>query len=118
MSNPLLVLRRLLFKCEQPALDEVELLKGEPSPRRCELLRILWEMDPGKCRRTPDQMILCPNLLRQSLRQLLARVREYICRHLPQLFLRQSLRCCIDGQNAEMRRGVLLCTEQNKGCDG
>ena len=118
MGNPLLMLRRLLFEREQPTLDEVELLKGEPPPCRCKFLRILWEVNLTKCCRASDEVILRPNLLRQGLRQRLARVREHIRRHLPQLFLRQPLRCRIDRQNAEMRRGVLLCAEQGKGRNG
>ena len=118
MGNPLLMLCRLLFEREQPTLDEVELLKGEPPPCRCELLRILWKVNLTKCRCASDEVILRPNLLRQGLRQRLARVREHIRRHLPQLFLRQPLRCRIDRQNAEMRRGVLLCAEQGKGRNG
>ena len=112
------MLCRLLFECEQPTLDEVEFLKGEPPPCRCELLRILGEVNLMKCRRAPDEVILRPNLLRQGLRQLRAHVCAYICRHLPQLFLRQPLRCRIDRQNAKMRCGILLCAEQGKGRNG
>ena len=118
VGNPLLMLCRLLFEREQPALDEVELLKGEPPPCRCELLRILWKVNLTKCLRAPNEMILRPNLLRQGLRQRLARVCEHIRRHLPQLFLGQTLRRRIDRQNTEMCCGVLLCTEQGKGRDG
>ena len=117
VCNPFLLLRRPLFEGEQPTLDEIEFLKGKPPTRRAQFLLPLWEVNPSKGIRTSDEIILLPNARRKGLRKLICALRESILHHLPQLFLRESLGCRIDGQNAEQRFRMIARAEQLKGCD-
>jgi len=55
MCDPLLLLCRALLEREQPALDEIEFLKGKPPTRRAQFLLPLWEVNPSKGIRTSDE---------------------------------------------------------------
>ena len=117
MCNAFLLLCRTLLECEQSALDEIEFLERKPPPRRAQFLLTPWKVNLSKGGHTSDEMIFFTNALRQILCKLPPSLRESVLHHLPQLFLCQSLRRRIDGQNAEMCLCLIACTEHFKRCD-
>ena len=112
VGDPALRLHAALFECEQSALDEVEFFKGKTAACVAQLLRALWKMNPAKGVRPPDEAVFRAHDVRQRLRQILRRLAQRVCHHLPQLFLRESFGRRVDRQDAEPRRRRLLRAEK------